>query len=252
MADEPDAPDDLAARLGASGQLLVRSGIEIGRTLEAMRAAADAISAELESEESLFISRVLEVDARNGTMTISWSESKQANAELMGKRSITFNANHESVHVQFIADQPRETDFGNRSAIQLSLPKSLLAVQRRVLPRYKVPPKLPARCEISLGPVVFDARIVDVGLGGIGALIYAPEIRLDAGMIIERARILFADQAPAPAALEVRHVRAVTLADGSVANRAGCRFIASAPVIEALVRLFVTELEAAAGRDQAS
>ena len=36
-----------------TGQLLVRSGIEIGRTLEAIRAAGDVLSAELGPEEHL-------------------------------------------------------------------------------------------------------------------------------------------------------------------------------------------------------
>ena len=76
-------------------------------------------SAELGSDEHLFISRLLEVDARNGTMTIAWSESREANARITEKPSIAFNANHAGLHFQFIADGPRVTDAGNRSAVPL-------------------------------------------------------------------------------------------------------------------------------------
>ena len=247
MADKGDG-GGLAARLGETGQVLVRSGIEIEHTLEAMRAAGDSLSAELGSDEHLFISRLLEVDARNGTMTIAWSESREANARITEKPSIAFNANHAGLHFQFIADGPRVTDVGNRSAVQLSLPKAMRAVQRRVPPRYQVPPTVPLRCEISLGTVSFDALVVDVSLGGLGAIVYDSAIRLDTGMIIPRARILLPPHAPVLAGLEVRHIRTVTRADGSVAKRAGCRFIAPSAGIEALVRLFLAAVEAAPGR----
>ena len=248
MADQRDAPDDLAARLDETGQLLVRSGIEIVHTLEAMQAAGDSLSAELESEEHLFISCLLEVDTRNGTMTIAWSESKEANAGMLEKHSVAFSANHEGLHLRFMAENPRQTDFGNRSAIQLSLPKAMLAAQRRVLPRYQVPPTVPLRCEISLGPMSFEAMVVDVSLGGIGAIVYDPAIRLEVGMIIPRARILLPAHVPVLAALEVRHLRTETRADGTVVNRAGCRFIAPSAAIEALVRLFLAAIQAAPGK----
>jgi c-di-GMP-binding flagellar brake protein YcgR len=139
MADERDA-GGLAGRADETGQLLVRSGIEIGHTLEAMLAAGDTLSAELACEEHLFITRLLEIDAQDGTMSIGWSESKEANALIMERQSIEFCANHEGLHFRFIADHPREANIGGRPVIQLSLPKAILAVQRRALPRYKVPP----------------------------------------------------------------------------------------------------------------
>ena len=248
MADERHSSGDLAERLDETGRLLVRSAIEIGHTLETMRSAGDSLSADLVSDEHLFISRVLEVDPRNETMTVAWSESKEANAEIMARRSITFNANHEGLHFQFVAENPRETDYGNRSAIQLSLPRAMLAVQRRVLPRCKVPPTVPLKCEISLGPMSFEAMVVDVSLGGIGAIVYDPAIRLEAGMIISRARILLPAHVPVLAGLEVRHIGTVTRADGTVAKRAGCRLIAPSAGIEALVRLFLAAVEAAPGQ----
>lgn len=246
MADKRDA-DGLAARTDQTGQLLVRSGIEIRKTLEAMRAAGDALSADLESEEHLFVSRLLEVDTRNRTMTIGWSESKEANALILRKQPVTFNVNHQGLHFQFAADHPRQTDFGNRSAIQLDLPKAMFAMQRRVLQRYVVPPAVPLKCEISLGAVSFDALVVDLSLGGIGAILYDPSIRLDVGMTLPRARIVLPAHAPVLAALEVRNIRTVTRADGSLVKRAGCRFIAPGSGIEALVRLFLAAVEAAPG-----
>ncbi|MFZ2155628.1 MAG: flagellar regulator YcgR PilZN domain-containing protein [Bradyrhizobium sp.] len=246
MEEEREA-DRLSARADKTGQLLVRSGIEIRKTLEAIRASGDVLSVDLESDQHLFVSRLLEVDARNRTMTIGWSESKEANALILRKMSVAFSTNHEGLHFQCVAGHPRQTDFGNRSAIQLDLPKAMFAMQRRALPRYFVPPTVPLKCEISLGPISFDAQVIDLSLGGIGAILYEPSIRLDVGMIISRAMIALPAHAPVLAALEVRNIRTVTRADGSVAKRAGCRFIAPSSGIEALVRLFLAAVEAAPG-----
>ncbi len=235
--------EGFAARADETGQLLVRSGIEIGQTLEAMRAAGTVFSADLELEEHLFVSRLLEVDLANGTMTMGWSESKDANAVVMAKRSITFSANHEGLHYRFAADSPREAN----AALQLTLPAAMLAVQRRGSPRYKVPPTVPLKCEISLGPISFDAQVVDLGLGGLGAIVYDSSIRLDVGMVLPRARIFLPAHPPVLAALEVRHIRTVTRPDGSLAKRAGCRFIAPSSGIDALVRLFMAAVEPASG-----
>ena len=235
--------DGFAARADETGQLLVRSGIEIGQTLEAMRAAGAALSADLELEEHLFVSRLLEVDLANGTMTMGWSESKEANALVMAKPSITFSANHEGLHYRFVAGDPREAN----AAIQFALPAAILAVQRRESPRYKVPPTVPLKCEISLGPISFDAQVVDLGLGGLGAIVYDPSIRLDVGMMLRRARIFLPAHPPVLAALEVRHIRTITRSDGSVVKRAGCRFVAPGSGIEALVRLFLAAVEPATG-----
>jgi c-di-GMP-binding flagellar brake protein YcgR len=247
MADEREA-DSLAERADETGRLLVRSGIEIVHTLQAMQSAGDSLSAELASDEHLFITRLLQIDAQVGTLAVAWSESKEANALVMDMPSIAFSVNHEGLQFRFIADHPREADVGGRSAIQLSMPNAMLATQRRSLPRYKVPATVPLRCEIVVGPVSFDALVVDVSMIGIGTIVYDPSIRLDPGMTIRRAMILLPPHAPVLAALEVRHIQTVTQADGSVIKRAGCRFIAPSAAIEALVRLFVAAVEATPDR----
>jgi hypothetical protein len=48
-------------------------------------------------------------------------------------------------------------------------------------------------------------------------------------------------------ALEVRHIRTMAGADGTLVKRAGCRFIAPGSGIEALVRLFLAAVEPASG-----
>ncbi len=97
---------------------------------------------------------------------------------------------------------------------------------------------------ISLGPIAFDAKVVDISLNGIGAIVYDANIHLEPGMLLRRTRIIRPQSRPAVVDLEVRHLSRITLPDGRAATRAGCRFIGAAAEIESLIRFFVTELDA--------
>jgi len=98
-------------------------------------------------------------------------------------------------------------------------------------------------CEITIGPISFDAKVVDISLNGIGAITYDAGIHLEAGMMLRRTRIVRPRELPLIVDLEVRHISNIVLPDGRAAHRAGCRLIGPAGEIESLIRNFVISLE---------
>ena len=225
-----------------SGQLLVRSAIEIARTLDAIRESGYAVSASVESGEVLFMSRLLQVDADGGHIVMACSEVKHANSALLAEKQVTFRCNHAGTHYEFPAAAPHETQHAGAPAIQFVFPSVLLSLQRRSETRIAVPPRVPLRCEVSLGPVSFDAHVVDISLKGLGALIYDLAIHLEPGIRLKQARITYPQCSPVVVDLVLRHITKVMQRDGSYVNRAGCLFEGAPNEIEDLVRLFVTEL----------
>jgi len=210
-----------------------------------MHADGDAVTASIESGEVLFVSRLLQVDPAQNAMALAFSEEKHANSALLAERAVTFRCNHRGVHYEFTAGNPHEIQHAGTPAIRLALPPAMLALQRRTQARTPVPPpRVPLRCEISLGALSFDAAVVDISPSGMGAVVYEASIRIDPGTRIERARILHPQRAPVTVDLEVRHVSRILLPDGRPAQRAGCRLFAAAGDIEDLIRLFLTELGA--------
>lgn len=223
----------------------MRSGIEIGRILEAMRAAGDSVTASLQADEILFMSRFLRVDPEAGIIIIGWSDSKQANTALLARRSITFHCNHQGTRYDFVATDPTEVGHQGETAIQLSFPGALLALQRRARLRVLAQPRVPLRCEVRLGPVSFDAQVVDISLDGLGVIVYDPQIRLEPGARLEKVRIIHPNRAPVTVDLEIRHVTTIVVPrTGGFAHRAGCRFLGDPKDLEDMIRLFVTELGA--------
>ena len=208
-----------------------------------MRADGDPVTASIESGEVLFMSRLLRVEPAHGFMVLAWSSQKHSNLALLGEGVITFRCNHRGAHYEFAGGAARETQHAGEPAIQLTLPVALVAAERRTQARTPVPPRVPLRCDLPLGPASLAASVVDMTLGGMGSLLYDASIGIEPGTRIEGALIRHPRRAAVVADLEVRYVTRVALPDGRPANRAGCRIFADAKEIEELLRLFVTELE---------
>lgn len=234
---------DISSRVAITGQLLVRSGQEIGHVLEAMREDGDVVVANIKTDETMFISRLLHVDPRESYIVLACADYKPANSALLQEKSPQFHCNHRGLYYGFGAAEPREATYGSQAAIRMRFPHALIAQQRRNQTRIRVPPHLPVRCEIPLGVLSFDAAVTDISLEGIGVLVYDADIRLEAGARIQRASIVHPKRKPITADLEVRYVGRVRLVDGRPANRAGCRIVANGGDMEELIRLFITELE---------
>lgn len=232
---------DLSSRLSATGRLLVRSSLEMRRSLEKMQRSAAPLTASLDSGQLLFLSRLLHVNEAGGSLVIACSDNKPANTALLASDRVAFSCNTGGIHYEFPATGPRETSHAGQPAIAVSFPEALLVVQRRSEARFAVPPSLPLRCEVTLDAVSFDAQVVDISPGGLGALLYDAGIVLTPGMHLRRTRIRHPDRSPVLADLEVRYVAAVSGPDGTRAHRAGCKFIAGSRDLEDLVRLFVTQ-----------
>ena len=228
----------------ATGRLLLRSATEIANALRAICAAAETIAASLPPDDTMFLSRLLHVDPEAGSVVIAWSTSKEANLAILAMRSVTFRFNHDGAHYEFLAIDPQETDHRGQPGIRFAFPGAMLALHRRSHKRYSVPAQVPLSCEIRVGPIAFDAKVVDISLNGIGAIVYDAAIHLEIGMLLKRTRIVQPRGRPVLVDLEVRHIARIILPDGGAAHRAGCRFIGAPGEIAGLINFFVTDLGA--------
>jgi c-di-GMP-binding flagellar brake protein YcgR len=124
------------------------------------------------------------------------------------------------------------------------MPSVMLAMQqRREARRITVPAQAPVDCDMRMGPLTFEARVVDISLQGIGTLVSDPTVPVCPGTRLERARIRHPQHAPIEVDLEVRHVHRVTLPDGTRAARIGCQIVSSPDKLEELIRLFIVDLQ---------
>ena len=234
---------NIASRLATTGRLLVRSGIEINRILDSMLEDGDAVTASLPAQVML-LSKLVRVEPANATMLLAYSDDKRANMAALATRSLVLRCNHRGAQFAFAGDKPRYIADRGEPCIQCELPTTVLGMQqRRGVAGIQVPPEAIVRCDLRVGQRVFASRLMDVSLDGICALVTDPVIPLCAGTRLEGARIRHIKAEPFLVALEVRDTTRITLPNGKLASRVGCKLLGSREVLEQLIRLFIIDLD---------
>jgi hypothetical protein len=234
---------DLAARLASTGQLLVRSGIEIDRILSAMVDDHAAVSASL-PQQSMFLSRLVGVDPVKQRLFLAYSDYKEANTALLAAKSVNLRCQHRSAQFAFACNRPRPASYGGQQVIKLDAPAMVLAVQhhKRVVPAQiaKAAPDL--RCQLPMGGgVLLEARLIDMSLDGHAFLLGDPALPVCAGTWLRGARITPQGAEPVTADIEVKYVIPTVLPDGDRATRIGCRIVGADAVMEQIVRRFIID-----------
>lgn len=233
---------NIASRMAITGRLLVRSGIEIGRILDSMREDGDTVSASLPAH-MIFLSKLMRVEPANGTMLLAYSENKKANVAALAARSLVLRCNHRGAQFAFAGDKPKYAVDVGEPCIRCGLPATVLGMQHRQgRDGIQAPAEATVRCDLRIGERVFASRLIDVSLDGMCALIADPAIPLCAGTRLESARVRHVQTEPFQVDLEVRDATRITLPDGRLASRVGCKLLASRDVLENLIRLFVIDL----------
>ena len=194
--------------------------------LHALVAQGEAVVAHLDGGARLFFCRLRFVDPDRQYIVVELSTDEAANAALLALRRVLFVADVDEGRIEFDAADPEPIVQGGTAAIRLRFPELIASHRRRAFERASVPPAAPLRCVASAeGVDYFEASIFDISQGGIGILQAGPNIPLEAGMVLRGCRIECPGRDPIIVDLEVRHAGPAALADGSPAQRAGCKFV---------------------------
>lgn len=190
------------------------------------------------------MTRLLAVEPDADRIVLAFGANRAANSRLLAMRQVEFHASTgDGQHVVFSATRPSEIEHAGAMAIRFDFPAGVIKLQRRAHVRVPLTGKFTLRCIADTGGVTpFEARVVDVSRGGIGAILYSADIHLEPGTRLPRCLIVPPRGDAVPFDIEVRHTRRLTLRDGRAANRSGCRFAGPEPDVEALQRLFMVEL----------
>jgi c-di-GMP-binding flagellar brake protein YcgR len=235
---------DIATRLGTTttGQLLVRSGIEIERILNAVIPDGAAVTAKL--SDVMFLSRLLSFDAAQNQVMLAYCDHKPANSAVLAARSVTFICNHRGAQFAFPCAKPLQGTHSGQPAIRLTAPTIVLAMQHgRNRMRAQMPSETDVLCEVWLGVISFEARLVDVSLDGKAFLLCDPGVPVCAGTRLQGARILHGGPEPLVVDIEVDQVIQGAPHNGKRGTRIGCRIVAGREQMEKIIRLFIIDLQ---------
>jgi hypothetical protein len=225
-------------------EFLTRSRTEIARTLDEMARLGIPVTATLDHGELLFVTRILRVDAEAGRFLIEYSPGKVANSTFLAANAIVLHAELGRSHVALRATAPVDVATEEQPGIRLDFPEYLASHRQRTNPRFRSPPQMGMRCVVECpGFLSFELEVVDISLEGQGTMLSDPDIRLEPGMILKGCRIGCVGRRPVVIDVEIRYVKPLSQARGSLRRRVGCRFIGDAEDIADLVRMFSVNLD---------
>ena len=245
MSDTSKANDEWQ-RIAGDTQVLVRSKIEILKLLEETIHRQMPLLASFANSEDLFVSQLRRVDAESGYIYTNYGVNRVANSAVLSADSVSFTCNHSRGTMEFLALHPVGAMLEQTPVLRFQFPDALLVMQRRVHKRVKVVPKVPLRCVADTQSALpFECQIIDVGYGGLGAIIYDNTTFLEVGMVLQHCKIVHPDGMLIEVGIEVRSCTTITLADGTTARRTGCSFIGATDEIDDLIKVFVLNMEKA-------
>lgn len=234
---------DIATRLGntTTGQLLVRSGIEIERVLKSLVDNSTPLSARL--PDVIFLSKLVSFDPIERLVTVDYSDHKPANTALLAMKSVTFMANQHGAQFAFACSKPRHGMHMGQPAIRMSAPAILLAAEpRHNRVRGQVPGEANVECDLRMGLIAFKAKLVDMSTDGRAFLLGDPAIPMCGGTELKRVQVRSNGGEPIEVDIQVEQVLQAVLPNGARATRIGCRIITDKERLEKLIRFFVIEL----------
>jgi len=220
---------------GGTGHLL-RLPSQIARVLEALAARHERVTVELSGDGDQYGANLVRADPSGQFIVVTASADERANKALLARARVTFVSTPDDWHIEFVAEEPCEVMHDGVAAIRLHYPEILTVQQRRQYARHDVPAALALRCVADAGGVApFDARIKDLGIGGISILLYSPDVMLEPGTVLVGSRIEIPGADAVAVDLQVRYSEAITLEDGSRARCSGFRFVNAPEEIKKLI-----------------
>ena len=231
---------DISTRLSTTGSLLVRSGIEIERLLQAIAQDRDTLSATV--EKVMFLSHVMSLDPEDHSVLLEYSNHKPANSAVLGSESVKFRCSHRGAQFAFACKKPRHAMHSGQPAIRMSAPPIVLGAQPGHGVKTPLPRPTEVRCDLRMGLQMFAARLVDVGLDGKAYIEGDPAIPVCDNTMLKGARLRPENGEPMTVDLDVKNVVQSTLSGGRRGTRIGCRRVVDRTKLEEIIRLFVVDL----------
>lgn len=172
----------------------------------------------------------------------------EQNALLLASSPILFTTSHQGAPLRFLVPHLAAAQLAGQPALFGPLPEALERVQRREA--YRVPASVlqPPRCTVPVlredgTPARVDAAVADLSCDGLALYEARTPWLLEEGTRYPGCRLALPHEGEMTVELEVRNLQPVTLPNGAVRRRAGCRFVDLEPGLRTRLGRLVLQLE---------
>lgn len=238
-----DNHDELIARC------TLHSRAEILFQLRAIQKRKLLVNLDIQGSRQIVVTSVLGVNETNNTVILDSARGDALNHELLSGKGADFIAQLDGVSITFSTGPVTLCTYEKLPALRVSIPKSLVRLQRREHFRVPLPIANPVRCIVP-SPTADDSdpistHIVDISCGGVALAETSGRIGAETGLILHECRLLLPEADAVITSLEVRNTAQIRLQNGSFQNRLGCKFVDLPNDMAARLQRFVMDIERA-------
>ncbi len=222
--------------------LIVHSRVEILALLRALRDGRLLVTAYYGGNDKFILTDVLEVDPKSQNLAFSLARDAVASRGLLEAKSLVIVAVLNQIKIQFNTLAPSPCTVGGNAGFVVPFPASVLRIQRRDAFRVAIPFTRAFQCSITSpqeGSARALLRIVELSITGLSAYLEPAKLAVEAGVVLDDARLEIPGVDPIVTRLEVRHA----LAAPRDKLRLGCRYVGLPGPASALLQRYINELQ---------
>lgn len=202
------------------------------------------ISASFDRGEHFMLTVIVGIDLDHNEVFLDYGSNDELNQKICESEKIIFVTIHDRVKIQFTVKKIEKNLFGGRDTFKIKLPESLVRLQRRECFRVPVPVVSPLKCVMPLSDEdTMEVIIVDISIGGVCNILPSIDATLEPGMVFHKCQLELPDLGVITADMEVMNIFDVTLRNGMMSKRAGCRFIDLPPRMQSMLQRYITKID---------
>lgn len=226
----------------------VHSRREIVSLLTSMMEKNQLLSLFIKGGSESVITSILDIDEDDGNVIIDAAPSAMLNDSIASSNRIGFEALYNSIRITFVVDKARKVEYQNRPALQISIPDSLVRLQRREFFRIPTPIAKPLRCTFRITQpdgsfITIITLLNNISAGGVGITDEKKILPVTPGVIYEDCQLELNDNTLVSVKLQIRDCKEFKMTNGKTVNRFGCQFIDIPRAVLGAIQRFITKLE---------
>lgn len=190
-----------------------------------------------------FLTVLIDLSEENDQLFFDIGGSEETNRAFLKSERCQFSAVVEGIRIQFSGRQPQQLRRDGEQVLAVSLPKTLLRLQRRDAFRLQLPTTKPYICRIRRGtPDEQALPLYDISVGGVGIQL-GEEPRLEAMQRVENCWLDLRESGIFPVTLEIRYITITESRLNKPIWHVGCKFIKLSPAHETAIQRFMAKIE---------
>ena len=200
----------------------------------------------IQGEADVCVTSILDVDDQLDTVILDSSIDTEQNKRILTAQGLSFETTLDKVRILFAAERVEAITHEGEPAFRISIPATLIRLQRREFYRMNTSVTNPVRVVIPLSDELggnASFPLADISCGGIALLDNRMVLGDAIGKVFPGCRIDLPEIGAVTTSLQVRNSLDMTLLNNRTNRRLGCEFTDIQRSMLAYVQRYITKLE---------